>query len=320
MKTIGGEMELGQENIFSCVTDSGRSSLKLIVRGLPKKMKYALPDFICSSVVDVFRKSHSDFSFYKVNEDFSIDRESLRRIKFDVFYSVNYFGQKNNYLSTIRKNKILLEDSVFLPELKRPEYTGDWIAFNSFRKISPLADGSIINSTIELRENLIKKDAAPFSGLKYKAKNIKYEYIHSKGHSEKKYLELFEEAEKKLDAQETIYGISGTSLFNLLDFYKNLKDENAVRKGNFEILNKKLKSMRIEINPEFPSFFPLKVNRRNELRKYLFSKKIFLPVHWPAPVWLKNGLYEKIISIPVDSRYTAGDMSGIVAAIKAFYE
>lgn len=320
MKTIGGETELKQESLFNYITDSGRSSLKLIIRSIKEKAKYALPDFLCSSVIDVFKKMNSEFSFYKINKDFSIDAESLRKTDFDVLYAINYFGAENSYSGIIRKNKILLEDSVFLPVLKRPEHSGDWIAFNSFRKISPIADGSLISSTVRLRNDLINRGHAPFAKLKYKAKNIKYEYIHLKKHSEKIYLSLFEEAEKKLDRQKTIHKISDSGLFNLLDFYRNMKGEYALRKSNFSVLDRKLKKLKIAINPEFPSFFPLKVDKRDELRKYLFSKRVFLPVHWPAPLWLKNSLYDKIISIPVDSRYNVDDMSRIADLIKGFYE
>ena len=62
--------------------------------------------------------------------------------------SSNYFGQNNLLESIVDKERIVVEDNVFMPLFYNNNNLPLWIGFNSFRKISPLADGSIIKSTI----------------------------------------------------------------------------------------------------------------------------------------------------------------------------
>lgn len=319
LKFIGGESALASAEYDLCFTDSGRSSLRLILKSLSPKLKYLLPDFLCSSVIDVFDKLGLMYSFYKIKSDFSIDAKSVSNSKFDVFYSINYFSRINKVQSFIDTDKILIEDNVFLPDFKRNEAFGKWAGFNSFRKISPVADGSILKASFKLEKQYLSSGSAPFADLKYQAKAIKYEFLESGKHSEKKYLSLFNRAEILLDEQTQIYGISDRSMAELLKFFKNITEEETARKKNFAVLENMLKEFSKPRKMGFYSFYPLLLEQRDALRKYLFTKNIFLPVHWPGNSKTGNMLYDKIISIPLDSRYSESDMKRIAKAILDFY-
>ena len=61
----------------------------------------------------------------------------------------------------------------------------------------------------------------------------------------------------------------------------------------------------------------MKIKKRDELRSFLMTKNIFLPVHWPKSV-VKNDLYDDIISIPIFSIYSLSDIKRIIKNIVLF--
>lgn len=319
MKRIGGEFEFGQDGIFYCFTDSGRSSLRLILRSGLSRKKFLVPNFICKIILDILDQENVDYSFYNINEDLSIDKGSLKAKDFDVLYVIDYFGQRQEGLDAITgASKILIEDAVFLPEVKKPKGIKNWIGFNSLRKILPLADGSLIQSTVKLNENLIHKAQAPFVDYKYKAKAIKYEFINENRHKEKDYLRLFKKGEVMIDQQALIYMASAKSLYSMIDFFKKARIEKEIRDDNYYTISKLLKKYSIGLHSEFYSFCILRSAVGDRLRKFLFKKKVFLPVHWPENGKVQNILYRELISIPVDSRYNKQDMKHIAGLIGKF--
>lgn len=318
MKNIGGEMEFKNDGLFRCLTDSGRSSLRLILKSVGAGKRILLPDFLCAVVLDVVRDLGMSYGFYKVRENL---RSKIECASYDIVYFIDYFGQRNNAIDRrgLGQDKVIIEDAVFLPDFSRPTGVKNWIGFNSFRKISPLADGSLVKSTIPLKDLLSIKGDPAFSKMKYRAKQIKHEYFAHKQYSQRLYLSLFKKAEALLGSQKSIHTISNESLHNLFGFYAGLEKERAVRLENYRTLVRQLGRWCLNLKPDFPSFFVLRVGRRDELRAYLSEKNVFLPVHWPPVAGTDNGLYWKIISIPVDSRYTNEDMNRVASYIRKFY-
>lgn len=320
LAVIGGECELRDPGNFYYFTDSGRSSLRLILRSLPKDSRFLLPDFLCKVIIDVFKQEKRIFSFYKVNSNLSIDLSTLRQKEFDVLYAIDYFGQRFDRLgSVIDDSKILIEDAVFLPEFNRPKDINNWIAFNSLRKIIPAADGSLIKSTMKLNDNIITAGQARFVEYKYKAKAIKYDFLKQvKKNREEDYLRLFKKGEEILNREKLIYAPSAQSLWFIASYFKNLEADRNTRNRNYHLLSQWLDDYALKIKTDFYSFCVLNVPQRDKLRNFLFRSKIFLPIHWPRPNDLGNAIYDNIISIPVDSRYKARDLKNAALLIRRF--
>jgi Predicted pyridoxal phosphate-dependent enzyme apparently involved in regulation of cell wall biogenesis len=284
------------------------------------RLKFLLPDFLCQVVPDTLTVDNVSYSYYRIRPDLTIDWDSVKKQQYDVLYIINYFGARHRSITEhIADNTIVIEDNVFLPVVEPTADYKKWIGFNSFRKISCMADGSIVRSTVKLDDSLINTELAGFQELKYRAKQLKYEYIHDGSHTEEEYLRLFQEAEGLIDRQNEIYRMSDTSLQLLLRFYRNLDREYSVRKANFSTLKNELGSYGIKFDPEYPNLFPMLVEQRDELRSYLCERNIFLPVHWPPVCGADNPLTGRILSIPVDSRYTTDDMLYAANAVKSFY-
>ena len=319
MKIIGGEAELRKNELNEYFTDSGRSSIRLILNKLKGKL-FLIPNYLCEIILKIFYDYDVKYSFYNINKDLSVDKESITNQQYDVLYIINYFGENQDISNIVDTNKIVIEDNVFSPLFLNHQNYPNWVGFNSFRKISPLADGSIIKSSFPLSGNLIKKNPLTFSKIKYTAKDMKYRFLNNNQFSEKEYLNLFKLAESKLDEQTTINNISSYSLFRLFDFMSGIEKEYSVRKNNFNVLDKHLNDKAIKINTIYPSFYILSVERRNELRKYLFTKNIFCPVHWPPIKGVSSQLNDTFLSIPVDSRYNKKDMKKIASYVNQFYK
>lgn len=319
-KPFGGEMPLLQETgLHACLTDSGRSSLRLVLRSGFADRKFLLPDFLCGVVSRVFEELGVAHAYYRTAPDLGIDADSVRRQDFDVLYVIDYFGARQLYRGLVNARQWVLEDAVFLPWIGPPEGMGNWIAFTSYRKISALADGSLVQSRAPLAAELVENGEAPFAAAKYAAKRMKFEYLSEGRHLEEDYLALFAGAEAMADRQTAIHSISGASLVNLLAFHRGLAEEYRARARNFDFLDARLKPLGVGLKPEFPCLYVLSVEGRDELREYLRARRIFLPVHWPNARGLPNRLYDRIISIPVDSRYGEADLERVARAIETFH-
>src|SRR5271169_5971881 len=131
MTIFGGEGELNKRDLYSYITDSGRSSLRLILQDRLKNKRFLLPDLLCDVILKVFDEMDVTYYFYSVKPDLSLDWKEILTKQFDVFYLINYFGQRSNILNQIQNvDFIVIEDNVFLPNFEKPENVKNWIGFN----------------------------------------------------------------------------------------------------------------------------------------------------------------------------------------------
>ena len=175
-----------------------------------------------------------------------------------------------------------------------------------------------MKSVVPLNSRLILKKEPLYIGFKYRAKQLKYHYLQSGNGLAKNYLELFQKGEELLDRQREIFSVSSRGLSRFIDFNRSLEKEGRIRRENYRILDKILKKFSIRIQAEFYSFYVLDVSRRDALRQYLFKNNVFLPIHWPRFSQTHNQLYDRVLSIPLDSRYNPHDMKFVARKIKEF--
>ena len=61
-KVIGGEAELEKSELNEYFTDSGRSSIRLILNRLRGKI-FLIPNYICEIIVKIFDEYEAEYSF-----------------------------------------------------------------------------------------------------------------------------------------------------------------------------------------------------------------------------------------------------------------
>lgn len=315
--------------------DSGRSVIRAL-NPLLEKGLILLPNYICESVVRAFGDSF-EIQFYRVNEDFSIDLEDLRRKineKVKAVYIMNYFGlvQAENLLYQILKLKetyhfLIIEDTThsIFSELHT---VGDY-CICSLRKWFPIADGGVLYT----KKGLLAHFECTFPKKKpsrvFDAMILKHWFLEGKVDSNQLYRMLYQEEEKKLDEQQKIYGISDLSR-SLLQYISVIEVIDKRRQNYAQMLQYFEQYSKQGIRPVFenvdfvPFVFPIYVEKRDKLREYLMEHQIYCAVHWPL---VGTGLCgdidaeykaNHILSLPIDQRYGEEHMAYLCQILDGF--
>lgn len=308
---FGGELPLKKIEETVVYTDSGRSSLRLFFQsGDYASKKVLVPNFLCGVIEQVMDSLAIEYDYYNINESLGIDYQSILDKKYDILYVINYFGCIVDLSPLDLSEKLILEDSVFLFDFDRRIDCRGWYAFNSYRKIINVPDGSLIKTNLAIDTNIIKKEAPPFSKEKQKAKELKHYYLKGyKGISESEYLEKFSMAELTLDSQKDIYPPSSLCVYQLSQYA--YKEHRNVMKSRYLSLSELFKDFHINNFAVDYFYFVIKIKNRDIVRKSLFDEKIYLPVHWPSGK-RKNVLVDSVLSIPLSSFYSDKEFWGMV--------
>ena len=294
MKPIGGEIAIKDQEEISFITDSGRSSLRLLLRsGKFSSMKFLIPNFFCSVIEEVLIAEKVNYSFYDINEDLSINNETINAVNYDVLYVINYFGKISDLSSIDLSNKILVEDNVFLYNFENYQNSENWYAFNSYRKFSPLTDGSLIKTNLRINPSEINNIQAPFSSIKRDACKKKYAFISENKSSEIEFLQLFNSGEKEINNQNDIYCISPQSL-NLI-FKGDFNNQEILKSRFVELQDLTQKESEL---PSYFSFFSFVLRNKKGFLEFMKRNNIFLPNFWPETTQ-KNDLYNNLVVIPL---------------------
>ena len=294
MKPIGGEIAIEDQEETSFITDSGRSSLRLLLRsGKFRSMKFLIPNFFCSVIEEVLISEKVNYSFYDINEDLSVNNETINSVNYDVLYVINYFGKISDLSSIDLSNKILVEDNVFLYNFENYQNSENWYAFNSYRKFSPLTDGSLIKTNLRINPSEINNIQAPFSSIKRDACKKKYAFISENKSSEIEFLQLFNSGEKEINNQNDIYCISPQSL-NLI-FKGDFNNQEILKSRFVELQDLTQKESEL---PSYFSFFSFVLRNKKGFLEFMKRNNIFLPNFWPETTQ-KNDLYNNLVVIPL---------------------
>jgi hypothetical protein len=307
---FGGEAARKQDLISTVFTDSGRSSLKLVLSQLKRPQKVLLPDFICGVIPETLQGLGFGVEYYHIREDLTVDPQDLTRRRGDILYLIDYFGMGgNDGLRASRTHWLVIFDHVFVPMVEPPDTECDWACFNSYRKATHLADGSCLRATIDMGAQLLKPPPAPFAVQKYSAKAEKFAVLEGLGSAdETTYLRAFDKGEALLEQQMGVYCMSHQSHYELTLLLSRFSAEKKARIRNYDTLDRYLASIRIGGRPRWPTFYPILVDDAKGFKKAAEAKRIFLPSFWPNVTGRRNRLYNCLVCIPVDSRYSEAEM------------
>lgn len=323
-----------------CLFLSGRTALDAILKDIRQEREAELaylPAYCCDSMVEPFRRNGFRVLFYEVRpEGGKLSGKADTSVKCDVFFSLSYFGFREERLPEIQSafkagGTTVIEDvthSLFCTGVV--ETDADY-SFASIRKWFGLPDGGIA-----WKQNgpfgEITKGCPDFSRLRYDAMLEKGAYMEGKeGVDKTSFLQKLGECEEMLEENYAGYGMS--ELSRQLLVREDIGLLRKRRRENARFLCEELKSVKeldlVYPNPlleDCPLFVPILVKQgyREELRRHLVGRNIYCPVHWPQPEIVAvtesvADVYRNIFSLVCDQRYTLVHMQKIVEEIKHFY-
>lgn len=309
---------------------SGTAALEYIIRDICSRTdlkRVGVPSWCCSCMIQPFVDAGINVVFYPVYVDgdkqLACDYEPVAEC--DATLILSYFGY-DRLKTNGRPGGIRIRDlthSLFCRDYDDASYY-----FGSLRKWAGFRTGGYAwkKEPWESDDPVQPADAG-YVRLRMDAMERKLDYLTGRSDS-KDYLELFEKAEDFLDQ----CGIMGSCRRDIqyaaqLDaaFIRNRRRENA------RVLLESLKDLALfpEVREtDCPMFVPILLpdqKTRDQLRRYLISREIYCPVHWPVSQLHVLGerervLYDRSLSIVCDQRYDGEDMKRITDAVKAFFE
>lgn len=286
-----------------------------------------LPFYICDSVVNACVQSGYKIHFYELDANFSFPASYLEQVaNNEVILSVNYFGliNDNEVISTIKSNRpdvIVISDQV-QSFWTYTESVADY-SFTSLRKHFPVPDGAFIyarHRSLAIDESI---PSASFYRNKVIGSLLKFQRL-----PDHVFINFLKEGERELNNETSFSTGSNVSafLFNALDTeaFKQQRKEN--NKLAYELGNKNGIEFVFPYNENaIPMNIPIKVNKRDAVRKKLMDENVFLPVHWALCSFnnqsiMASQMSKNELSLVIDHRYDAGyieyEIKLLVKAIK----
>lgn len=321
---------LGQSYGVRC--DTGRSALKLALRDWMARHTGAapcvwVPSYICPSVCEAVSQLGLKIERY-------VDRPMPNSWRpptpgpIDVVLVVHYFGLLNqDALRWLQgqegRSWGAVEDCVQAPYSAGAGKAGDY-AITSLRKWWAAPDGALVRARWPVAADALLPPDEGYVGRRAFAKLARGHHV-----DEATYLDWIEQSEERLEcsAPRAVSWLSERLLGAA-----NLAQATHARRGNWLALEDGLRA-RSSVRPLFgnlpdgavPLAFPLLVaeGRRDALRRFLASQRIYCPVHWPLPA-LGNAeadvaLSRQILSLPLDQRYGVTDMQSVIGCINEFF-
>lgn len=334
---IGGEFQIAVTDILNAQNrhfdapdvyaySSGRAALYQILKYLKQEKGIThilLPDYLCSSVLVPIKDLELEYIFYPIDEHLElIESEFLKLyITGAVVLLINYFGLKDlsGQIKSIRgidENSIIIEDDVqAYYEFKKP-LDGVDFKFTSLRKTFAVPDGGLVKT-----KHYLPKVVTPNTYGQYKAAAALLKSMREGNFNDQIYLELFEKGETLIDSEQEC-GMS--QIAEKLYSFLNEDHVKLRRLNNARYLIGELKKIGLEpllpLKEDYvPLFVPIILKNRDKIRKTMFQKEIYCPVHWPLDgMEIERGeqMSKKELSLIIDQRYGRKEMDEIISVLK----
>ncbi|MDF3130396.1 hypothetical protein P0Y35_14410 [Kiritimatiellaeota bacterium B1221] len=276
-----------------------------------------IPSYICGTVLDPFIKAGIEINFYEVDYRLSFNLRSAPIKKGDAVLLVSYFGVPVDDLhyKVLKEKEVCIIEDLSQAMYALPNENADYSIY-SLRKFLPVPDGGICVSNkrvVEWPYNTFTKD----NGIEKAIEAISGRTLFDQGvSSSKDWVEAFREAEENIKTD-----LNKMSLFTQSQMHGaiDLGKEKNQRIRNFEYLHSKLKHISLiqDRKNGVPLGYPIIVSQRDQVRRILFRKEIYPPIHWniddvvPQEYADSHKLSLEIMTIPCDGCYDQDDMKKV---------
>lgn len=331
----------GGDNEALCFSLCREALLTIAKRFAHREKKVLLPAYTCQTVIAPFVQEGWQCAFYPVDLDLRIDKAAIVRLAQRLNPSLcvvhPYFGNELNAdeLEALGKVKdlscVLVEDRTQILFSENYHEIFDYYV-GSYRKWFPIPDGAFLKSgasalsiaASEMSEN------EKFVHLQTEAMCLRGDFLKNGDEDVKnRSRQMVEQANSVISGKIFPHCMS--------DFSQKIMNQTDVgllmqrRTNNYRFLFEHLQCQTVcrlvkqdisELTTA-PLFFPIYVQNRAALQAKLCANTIFAPVLWPVqtPEILVNStikeIFDTILMIPCDQRYTEDDMQFVVDVINS---
>jgi dTDP-4-amino-4,6-dideoxygalactose transaminase len=314
------------------------------ILGLQPGDAVLLPAYLDHAVIEPFLIKNITTKFYSINRNLEVDFKDISS-KIDDYIKallvINYFGFPQP-LPKLKKfceahNVYLIEDNAhgFLSRMDN-KYLGSFgdISIFSIRKTIPLPDGAVlvVNNTSLLNFDARLRQPNKLYIL-WCVTDLLWRDFQSKCNFEIHPIGIVLAVVANLLGKTCNYGkfvMSNLSLKIIREI--DFKDVYEQRRANFKFISEKVKDLE-GIEPIYkqlpdevcPWGFPILVNNRERLRRYLRRRGITLPIHWILPRHIplddfpdSRFLSEHILTLPVFQGLKKEKLSTLLDMIEAY--
>lgn len=320
----------------------GRDALTIICGQLKRQFnnpKVFLPAFICDVVPDTFIKNNVGVSFYDITDKLEVDLNSLNKLftkDISAILYVNYFGflQPSEKITALADYGLpLIEDNShgFLSGsvLANTRNVTGW-SFNSFRKLLPVPDGSMLivvgesqSVNLKLHRPAFNYITSRFLGLLFKKIALKFPQYYLDSIRQ----ELFTFSVRTVNyTGPARMALVSKYLLNHIDF----EQVKVNRRRNYATLSEGIMGSRAcqTIYDQLPDDIcpfglPVIVKSRNKLQNRLVHQKISSAILWDKNNLVSRSDYpvstnisDHILVLPVGQKYSPDDMLRIKRTIR----
>lgn len=311
MKEYGGYLEFeryyGLEyHEEGIALNSGRNCLRYLIEGKHIN-KIALPEYICSSVINACRSEKVEISYYEIDMNF---KPILNEVKEDIYiYIVNYFGQlSDNYLSELCQmySHIIIDNSQAFYAKAIPNVD----TIYTCRKFFGVCEGAYLYTDCTLNKEMV-----------YDRVYDRMEFLLGRFEcGAQAFFNTYQKNEDFISNQEIKYMSPLTRNILKSLSYEKIRER---RNRNFNILEEAFGDKNI-LNLSAPKgayMYPLLIHDGKNIRHQLIEKGIYIPLLWPNILDNLNQdsrsyyLANNILPLPCDQRYVDEDMQYIIKVV-----
>lgn len=310
-------------------TVSGRAAFGRILAALRARgvQHVHLPAYLCESLLQPVRALGLEFSFYPVDQNLRATPEPPVG---SAVLVVHYFGRLNPAAATLRprsgRDFHLIEDAA-------QALLSDWqatVAADVHYVLSPRKFGPTpLGGWCSVPAKIAPRPDAIFLRC-LQARRRKAEYFDTPGPvseaEEHEYLTLFQDVERELEQDGAADGVPAWVVDAIagIDWVEAARIRRANQARLAAHLGRDLHGpIGAFDEKEVPLGQVVTLNNRDAVRARLAAARIFCPVHWPLPAEVSrqrfpaaHALSERVLTLPVDQRYSAEDMDRVAATFR----
>ena len=333
----------GKHFSANLLLNSGREAIGYVLNNIEHfssnlKKVCLLPVYTCDTVIIPFQQRGWNIFYYNVHKDLSIKKQEFLKLIDDIkpevllvhtYYGVDTIKNVREEIAHMQKEKglVFIEDMTqslgLYGEIKGADYY-----VGSLRKWFSITDGGFVSTDKTLYTSL-DEEKIEFVNIKKRAQQMKYLYLNDDDSVVKDdFLALNRRAEDILYKDHRICKMSENSIKTLSTL--DIKNNFDIRCNNGNYLHEKICQLHHifpVLNREDASFlyYPIYTDNRNRLQEYLTKQDIYAPVLWPICKDIERYMdedarfiYEHLLALPCDQRYTIKDMKRIIDCLKEY--